>query len=239
MTKHVAVCILAVWAYVGVLASLSHLDAKPLKQIKVAVIDTGIDAKYSKVLCTKGSEDLTGRGMEDQIGHGTMVSGIIYALSGQRQGYPICQIMLKYYHTDSATSDKQSIPNATSAFRRAIDAKVQLINYSVVGNAPDFAERKVIKEALDKGIKIIVPSGNKRVDLDKSCNVYPACYDKRLIVVGRSDIDNVEERGFGYGSIVDAYADGAPGRFFGYSYEGTSMATALVTARLIAKEYGL
>ena len=58
------------------LSSFSVLHAKPLK---VAVIDTGLNLKYSSSvpLCKSEHKDFTGEGFNDTNGHGTNIVGLI------------------------------------------------------------------------------------------------------------------------------------------------------------------
>lgn len=152
-------------------------NAKP---IRVAVIDTGLNQsllKHPIRLCTTGHKDFTSDNNPflDENGHGTNISGVINAYA-KRVDY--CQVILKYYSygTDS------HLTTTIKAFQYAIKLKVDIINYSSSGNAPDDAEKFFIKLALNKGIKVVTAVGNDYNPIE-IYPTYPACYDKRIIAV--------------------------------------------------------
>ena len=66
-------------------------------------------------------------------------------------------------------------------------------------------------------------------NLDKKCNIYPACYDKRIIMVSRSEIG----KKCGYGKRVTILENGTDIKGFGIAMSGTSQATAVVTGKII------
>jgi hypothetical protein len=207
--------------------SLAALTPKPL--LKVAVIDTGFSAKNDAVpQCPTGAKDFTGEGLEDHYGHGTNISGLI---DKHAKGSNYCQIILKYYTVRA--SEDNSIKHELLAFRYAIDQKVDFINFSSTGSLYSKEEYALIKEALDKGITVVVPAGNEDINLDKNCKVYPACLDSRLVVVSRNDFDAKIRRNYGYGKIVDFYEDGYMQSALGVAQSGTSQATAITTGKLI------
>lgn len=190
--------------------------------IKVAVIDTGVDFKIAKNLCLTGHKDFTGYGLEDVSGHGSNVSGIIDDRAGKAQ---YCQIIIKYFH--SMFSDIRNLETSEKAFEYVNTLDVDIVNFSSTGPVYSSKEKKYIKKLLDKNVKVVVPSGNKYINLDLNCSVFPACYDNRLIVVGR--LIGL----FGFGKIVDHYEPGyrVPGN--GVVLTGTSQSTASITGKLI------
>lgn len=221
------------------------------KKVMVAVIDTGIDSALmtDNSVCEGGHKDFTGTGLHDTHGHGTHISGIIdqYAkdflirndkspsdLSKISADY--CQIIIKYY--DSRMPLTKTLDNTIKAFRWAIDHNVDIINYSGGGEDPSPREKKVIIEALNKGIKIVSAAGNEHHDIDK-VKYYPAMYDKRIYIVGNlvnkhsRQIASTSNRG----KSVNAWEVGTntfsrlPGGF-GYM-SGTSQATAVKTGKLV------
>lgn len=177
---------------------LADVNLPKVHKIKVAVIDTGIDPLLMKSdsLCDSGHKDFTGKGLVDNHGHGTHISGIIdqYAknvfvgqngVSGKQledtklSGY--CQIIIKYF--DPKAPNQDNLENTIKSFRWAIDQKVDIINYS--GGGTDFSkeEQQLVLEALNKGIKFVAAAGNERSNIDKQ-KYYPAMYDSRIIKVG-------------------------------------------------------
>lgn len=222
------------------------------KQIRVAVIDTGISSELlnNKEYCKTGHKDFTGTGLQDDHGHGTHISGIIdqYAknailiqdvngsqLKDKSANY--CQIIIKFY--DSKASEISNLINTVKAIRWAIDQKVDIINYSGGGIAPSEDEKKAILEALNKGIKVVAAAGNEGAELVKH-PFYPAMYDKRIYVVGYIVDSKSRKPGSmsNYGKSVTSWEVGQnimsrlPNGQFG-TMTGTSQATAVKSGKLV------
>ena len=233
--------------------------ANKVKKVKVAVIDTGVDPKLLKgnSYCKSGHRDFTGQGLDDHHGHGTHISGIIdqyaknYIFDGKSYSkidsieIEYCQIIIKYW--DSSTDVNTDPLMATiKALRYAIDQEVDIINYSGGGNEESKEEKELIKEALDKGIKVVAAAGNgardkngsfKGYDISKK-PYYPAAHDPRIYVVGNITKTNtiVESSNTGnnvkYWEVGDRVLSRLPGSSYGYM-TGTSQATAVKTGKLV------
>lgn len=207
----------------------AHADAgwaQIEKKVKVAVIDTGIDEQLLKgnSYCKEGHKDFTGMGIKDNHGHGTHISGIVdqYAKNhifkpGKRPSEidkieaNYCQIIIKYYDPLQSEWDRNNLKQTIASFKWAIEQKADIINYSAGGEEFSQAEKDVILEALNKGIKIVVAAGNEHCELKGDCTeyvkddndvivkdkhgkpkikkkrantYYPALYDSRIYVVG-------------------------------------------------------
>lgn len=198
------------------------------KTIKVAVIDTGLNFKNTKVkICDSGHADFSGEGFKDILGHGTNVSNIINDIA-KNTNY--CQIIIKYY-----TSKNTSIENGDQFFetlRYTIALKPDIIHLSVAGNYYNSKEIKLLKEALNEGIKIVAAIGNDGKDLNKKCNVYPACSDKRIIKVGNLIKKGMRNNTSNYtrDTVWEIGTDVEGG---GITMTGTSQAAARHTGKLI------
>lgn len=142
----------------------------------------------------------------DDHGHGTHISDTIdqyvkgfvredYMRSGNRlaghidldhlnKDYDYCQIIIKYYR-QSGTS-KQNIENMIDSLKHILTLDdVSFVNISGGGNEISIEEKKVVKEILDKGIKIVAAAGNNGAIIDRTTfGYYPALYDDRIYVVG-------------------------------------------------------
>ena len=198
---------------------IPSLHAKP---IIVAVIDTGIISGVEG-LCKQGHKYFTGYGLKDVNGHGTNVSGLIHQ---EAWGSEYCQVIMKYFHQNR--KDYDPILATIKAIQYAINLKVDVINYSSSDGLGSAFESNMFKKALDAGIKIMVPSGNHREYLGSMCTVFPACYDNRLTVIGRTD-NNTS----GYGPMVDFYENCTNREAYGFIMSGTSQATAAHTGKVI------
>jgi len=149
------------------------------KTITIAVIDTGIDASNPK-LCKMGHKSfIDDKPLVDNHGHGTHIAGLIAANAGDLD---YCIVSLKFY-SDSNTG-QQNLANTVAAVRYATNIKVDYINYS--GGGPEFDEQEslAVKAALKQKIKIFAAAGNEHENLDLKCDYFPACYDKKITMVG-------------------------------------------------------
>ncbi len=229
-------------------------EPKPIrsKQVKVAVIDTGIDPDMlqRKEFCNTGHKDFTGNGIQDDHGHGTHIAGIIdqYAKDAvlvsevkpqelRDMKVNFCMIVIKYY--DSNGSDLMNVVHTIEALRWAIDQGVDIINYSGGGIEPSAQEKALIIEALDKGIKVVASAGNEHSDLAKF-PFYPAMYDPRIYIVGNGVSNKVKDRAptSNFGTPVNVWEKGEnvlstlPRGQYGWM-TGTSQSAAIKSGKLV------
>ena len=203
---------------------VSHAQTK---MIKIAVIDTGLDFKDTKInICDYGHADFTGQGLQDVDGHGSNISSLIDTYA---ENTSHCQFIIKYY-------DKRGY-NFVAALEYAIKLKPDVINISTVGTEPSAQEAQLIKLALDEGIIIVAAAGNDARNLDLKCNYYPACSDKRVVSVGNLINPFRRNPNSNYGGRVTAWEIGTDITAGGYTLSGTSQASAIRAGKLI-KELG-
>jgi len=153
------------------------------KTTTVAVIDTGIDASNPK-LCKSGHKSfIDNQPLVDHHGHGTHVAGLIVREAGDLN---YCLVAIKYYSVKNTGA--QNLANLIKAMDYLINIKIDYINIS--GGGPEFNETEYLafEKALNSKIKIFAAAGNEKDDLDKSCNYFPACYDKRIVMVGNLEV---------------------------------------------------
>lgn len=218
------------------------------EKLRVAVIDTGLDlddSRFSNYLCEPDSHrDFTGEGINDSIGHGTHVAGIITKNASNYNKY--CLIIIKYFSYNVENLDL--VDSLVKAIKWAEIQNAKIINISSTGFKYSYDEYEAIKSAPD--IKFIVAAGNQGNNLDKIKNkVYPASHVlPNIYVVGaldetgakRSNISNYGSR-VKYWQIGDNVFSALPDfccRYLNAIYRytcygvmsGTSMATPAVTA---------
>jgi subtilisin family serine protease len=197
--------------------------------IRVAVIDTGLAASAKVKICKTGHKDLVDpTGNMPVEPHGTNVSGLIEQYAGDAN---YCQIIIRWYMSGMDAGMLKT--NLALGVKAAIDAKADIINISGGGKEPYELEHKYIKLALDKGIKVIVAAGNDGNNLDYNCNYFPACYDKRIVVIGNVNQNGVRHYLSNYGKIVNHYVVGVDRCAQGICMTGTSQSTAIVTGRIV------
>lgn len=216
------------------------------QEVVVAVIDTGIDPAHpflkDNLKGAKGSASSSDYGMDfsksavnehqpiDQHGHGTHVSGIIKSV------FPDVKILsLKYYNPRASGQD--NLDSTIKALRYAVEANVDIINYSGGGPEPAIEELRILKEAERKGILVVAAAGNEESNIDIKKNAYyPASYGlSNIITVTAHDqsLHMLSSSNYGANS-VDISAPGyriksaLPGGRSGF-LTGTSQATAFVS----------
>lgn len=235
---------------------------KKNREVVVAVIDTGIDPRHEylkdnihvlegvkgatnygkdfSVLSSKSRRDPSGRTPIDNHGHGTHVAGILKSVFPEVKILPI-----KYYNPDR--SGQENLSSLIKSLEYAINAEVDIINYSGGGPEPAIQELKILKKAESKGILVIAAAGNERSDIDlRDKAFYPASYGlSNIVTVTAHDrqISLLQSSNWGKSSVDLA----APGNRIISSVPhnlarhmtGTSQATAFVSgvAALIKSQY--
>lgn len=204
-------------------------------QIKVVVIDTGLDTediRLSSHICEKGNIDITEEGLKDLVGHGTHVVGLI-EIHAQNADYCISMIKYASLHYDMMGAYLQ-------ALQQAIAQNPDIINLSLSGKIYTKEEKDLICD--HPNITFVVAAGNEGIDIDKD-PVYPASLGcKNIRVVGGLDKKGYRYSLSNYGKNVKYYEDAVdvlstlPNGEEG-SKTGTSMSTAIYTGKLVYEKY--
>lgn len=221
------------------------------KNVKIAIIDTGVDYTHPDL---KGNVDSahgynfvnnTKDAMDDQ-GHGTHCAGTIGAIHDNKVGVAgvmseVTIIPVKFL--DSSGSG--TLENAVKSIDYATELNVDLMSNSWGGGGYSAAMYEAIKRASDKGIIFTAAAGNDSANNDTEPS-YPASYDvPNVVSVAALTAQNDLAYFSSYGKNTVHIA--APGHNIlstlkGGKYEvmsGTSMATPHVSGvlgLLLAKE---
>ncbi|MDP2211187.1 MAG: S8 family serine peptidase [Candidatus Aquicultor sp.] len=224
-------------------------------QVKVAVLDTGVDPNHEdlkdslaintsnggKVLGKRFFVDGSGKqgsddNFTDEAGHGTHISGIIAAKTNNSLGVAgiasTARIMPVKVLDDIGFGDDGSI---ALGLMWAADNGARIINMSLAGPTPSKTLGEAVKYAQGKGALIVAATGN---DGSGTPN-YPAAYEG-VIGVGAVDSKDAWIHQSNFGQHVDVVAPGvsilstflASKSYDGQAYEansGTSMATGVVS----------
>jgi hypothetical protein len=220
---------------------------KPAANVKIAIIDSGIDAKHPDLKGILIEElNFTTGPKRDTSGHGTHVAGIIGSVTNNSIG--VRGITQSKQILSLKALDPYSPEGYYQAIKHAIDANVRVINLSL-GGSQDPTEEELIKTALKKGIVVVAAMGNEK--LEGNATSYPAAISG-VIAVGASDeLDKIADFS-NTGTHIDLVAPGvnvlstvptySTSKAEGKNYEawpGTSMATPMVAATaalLVAKK---
>lgn len=212
--------------------SLFLLSSVASAQIKIAVVDTGLnlsDKRFTPYLCQDGHKDFTGEGLLDFHGHGTHIVGSIIKYAGET-GY--CLIIIK------AFSIRQNNEIYLNAIGELMNIQPNFVNISGGGQSAFKREKLVLKKLKDT--KFIVAAGNDNKDLGKF-KYYPASYNlPNIIIVGSVDENGVKSPKSNYGAIVKAWEIGDDVlstcmHDTECKMSGTSMSTSIHTGKLIKK----
>lgn len=202
------------------------------KGVTVAILDSGVMANHEDLPNVTRIEVFYKNdplGLDDAIGHGTHVAGIISAAMGNGKGGAGIAPGVKLLSL-RITNDKGSSTDAKliCGLQAAVKAGAQIVNISLGGPAYSAVFQKAINEATEAGVTVVAAMGNDGTN----CLNYPAGYDN---VIGVVSVDRTNNRASGssYGTWGDVAAPGADiwSTYKNGSYwpkSGTSMASPVV-----------
>nr|WP_269448604.1 S8 family peptidase [Metabacillus kandeliae] len=204
-------------------------------KVRVAVIDTGIDAKHPELINSVISNNSVTNPMQKGLPdvHGTHVAGIIAAKKDNGiGGYGINPnagiLSLDVFNRSMFTGDYE----IALGILKAIDEKAQVINMSLSSSMSSPIIEEAVRKALKANITIVAAAGNSGM----SDAEYPAAYEG-VIGVGSVNSKNQLSSFSSYGPAVDVTAPGEEIYSTVYDYEkgssfmklsGTSMASPVV-----------
>ncbi|MCW3094846.1 MAG: family serine peptidase [Chthonomonadaceae bacterium] len=224
-------------------SSLIHYGATAKKYdgsgVIVAVLDTGISTRNallaphvaagwnfidnnSNTDDSPTGIDTNGDGVKDgEVGHGTMVAGLINRYAQNATLLPI-----KVLDSDGTGS----LWAIVQGIRYAITKGAKVINMSFGSPKNSPVLRAAIKDAWAAGIIVVTAAGN-----DNTFNQQYPAGDNITIAVGSTDANDVKASFSNYGAWVDVVAPGVglPSTYWngGYaSWSGTSFSSPLVAA---------
>ncbi len=196
----------------------------PAKNVRVAVLDTGIDLSHPDL----PGKDITyvheypdsqaATSDQDNIGHGTHVSGTIRALIDNNLGVNgICECRLSVYKIfgDDPADQPVFSPFAyfpyfvdpilyRAALAACLDAGVQVVNLSIGGaGPPDPQERALFQALIDASVAVVAAMGNE----SSSQPSYPAAIPG-VIAVGATAADDSKADFSNVGSHIALCAPG-------------------------------
>ncbi|MFF1453446.1 type VII secretion-associated serine protease mycosin [Streptomyces sp. NPDC058274] len=209
-------------------ANLDELWAQSTgKNVKVAVIDTGVDVKNKQLTravdASKGKNYLPSKnskgekidrgnnqGTTDTVGHGTRVAGIIAARPAKGTGFVglAPDAMIIPIKQNNAEGDGTAATLA-QAIGYAVDAGADVINISQdTANAvePDPRLREAVDHALGQQVVVVASAGNDGLGGNVKVT-YPASY-KGVLAVAASDRNNERASFSQSGDFVGVAAPG-------------------------------
>lgn len=240
--------------------------SRGMKQIKMAVLDTGIDIRHPEfshqVIEHKDFVDLKGldtsnfignvTGLdssdEDKVGHGTHVAGIMAAKGvNMNEGIaPQCSLLscrvLAPMRSGNHVVGAGIVDNINNGIKWAVDHGADVINMSLGikhagGGLP---HEDVIKYALNKNVTVVAASGN-----DGTQEMYYPAALEGVIAVGAVDLTGMVTGFTSYGAPISLVAPGYhiyssfPNGKYAY-LSGTSQASPFVAGAIgLMKSFAL
>lgn len=198
-------------AFVDALSTLI-IATTPQKEVRIAVIDTGFSNANQYKLCKPVTTILGSAGNETPKHGSLMLSQIAKGLQGSNLKY--CFLL---YDVSSNSGNLDDFSSAKGIFE-AIKDKADIINMSYSGENKYYLEASAIDLAVSKKIILVAALGNN--GKKQGCNTYPACYNKKVVIVSNKDdyaSDDIQ---------VDYYVQPDPGT------RGTSYSAAIMTGIL-------
>lgn len=225
-----------VFCMVTVLSWMLLQVAGAAEPLKVAIIDSGLDRTDPSFrhVCETGHYNFVtfGYDTDDELGHGSYIAGLIEKFANN-QNY--CLLIYKVMGDSSATMKADKIP---FAIREAVRRGAQVINMSLGGDG--FLEQEYLAIKENPKVTFVVAAGNDGKELGRDYKYYPASYGlPNVIVVGAQDFGGTKLSTSNYGSTVNVWEVGI-GPLVSYkrgtlvSMSGTSVATAIHTARIVS-----
>jgi len=224
------------------------------KNVKVAIMDSGIDTEHRDLLvkdgfCSLAPDCSTGIPYDDNNGHGTHVAGVIAALANDTGIVGIAPNVDLYSIKVLNDLGAGTTGSIIRGIEWAIQKQVDIINLSITSTTDDPLIKKALQAAYDKGILLVGAAGNQG-SKEKNSVTFPAKYDT-VIAVSAINGDLTPYSQSSYGPEVEIAGPGVnifstypsewdfiDGKLDGYAFlSGTSMAAPHVTGVLaILKE---
>ncbi|WP_433359356.1 type VII secretion-associated serine protease mycosin [Actinoplanes sp. CA-142083] len=218
------------------------------KGVRVAVVDSGVDATHPQLRdnVERGADFLHGDDNADQdcVGHGTEVASIIAArpasdtgFQGLAPGATIVPVRISEQKEidGKAVGDRGTPRQFAQAIDWAVDqGDAQVINLSLVMTADNAEVAAAVQRALDAGVVVVAAAGNNGAGQTEADTPYPADFPG-VIGVGAVTLDGTRADFSQKGDYVDLVAYGkdvtAAARGSGHlTDQGTSFSTPFVTA---------
>ncbi len=194
------------WGLRTIASPLAWDTARSSADIKIAVLDTGIDAAHpdlkAKVVAAKNFS--SSRKTEDVYGHGTHVAGIAAASTHNAAGIAGVAIHALLLNVkvlgDNGSGSYSGIINGVVW---AADNGAKVINLSLGATSPSTALADAIAYAVSKGVVVVAAAGNG----GSSAPSYPA-YVPGCIAVAATGQADTKTSWSSYGDWVDVAAPG-------------------------------
>jgi subtilisin family serine protease len=187
------------WGFLKIHAQEAHGQSRG-RGVRVAVIDTGIDAEHPDLEVATGKNFVAaGRGpgsaeWDDCNGHGTHVAGIIAARDNSIGVLGVApEAELYAARIFDCAGEGASISNIVAAVEWAIQQRVQVVNMSFGSSFDSQAEAEVMAAAEAAGILLVAAAGNSSFPGLPAPLDFPAAYPSVVSVSATDEADTFAE----------------------------------------------
>ena len=161
------------------------------RAVRVGVLDTGIDTHHPDLRFRSYAHDP--ESVEDIVGHGSHVAGIIAARSNNRVGITgICRCELHVFKIfgDKPASDGEYYVDEVMyqrALNMARNEGIRVVNLSIGGTRFNQTEALLIRRLIESGCVVVAAMGNEYTRGNPT--EYPAAYDDVIAVGAANEAD--------------------------------------------------
>ena len=233
------------WGIPHIKADKAHAAGVTGSGVKVAILDTGIDANHTDLNVRGGASFVAGEpnALQDGNGHGTHVAGTVAALNNSTGVLGVAYNADLYAVKVLSASGSGTLSGIAQGIEWSIANGMDVINMSLGGSSGSTALQQACNNAYNRGIVVIAAAGNSGSSGTRNTIGYPARYSS-VIAVGAVDSNNNRASFSSVGNELEVMAPGAnilsttPGNNYA-SFNGTSMAAPHVAgaAALIKAKY--
>ncbi len=233
------------WGVPHIKADKAHAAGVTGSGVKVAILDTGIDANHVDLNVKGGASFVSGEpnALQDGNGHGTHVAGTVAALNNTTGVLGVAYNADLYAVKVLSASGSGTLSGIAQGIEWSIANGMNVINMSLGGSSGSSALQQACDNAYARGIVVIAAAGNSGSKGKQNTIGYPARYSS-VIAVGAVDSNNNRASFSSVGNELEVMAPGVsvlsttPGNNYA-AFNGTSMASPHVAgaAALIKAKY--
>jgi subtilisin len=219
------------WGIPHIKADQVHSTGNTGTGVKVAILDTGIDASHEDLNVSGGASFVAGEpnALTDGNSHGTHVAGTVAALNNTTGVIGVAHSASLYAVKVLDSSGSGTYSGIIQGIEWAVANNMDVINMSLGGSSGSTALQQACDNAYNSGVLVVAAAGNEGTRGKLNTIGYPAKYAS-VMAVGAVDSSNNRASFSSVGSELEVMAPGVnilssvPGN--GYdSYNGTSMAS--------------
>ena len=209
------------WGIDRIDAELVTVDNQFGVNVKVGVIDTGIDLAHPDLAgIVKGGVNTINTyksgSYADDNGHGTHVAGIIAALDNSFGVVGVSSAVQLYSIKVLNKQGSGYLSDVIEGLQWAANNGMQVVNMSLGSKTYVQSFEDAVNAAYDKGVVLVAAAGNESGPVS-----YPAAFDN-VIAVSATDVNNNIAGFSNFGSQIDV---AAPGVSIYSTYKGSAYAT--------------